>query len=713
MNRKIFTHIIANIVILTAMSISSSSAEAQNPLLQPWNTPYQTPPFSQIDNSHYTPAIRQAINEADRNIDAIAKQQAAPTFDNTIVALEQSQELLERVSAILFNLNECNTNPEMQQIVMKLTPELTRFNNKVMMNEQLFARVKSLYERRHELTLTTEQLTVLEDWYNAFVRGGVGLDKKDKKVFSANAEELSELSEQFNQNVLADNNAYTLHITDAADLGGLPEGIIAAAREEAQQRHLDGWVFTLDAPSYRPFLQYADNRSLREQMWRAYNSRGNHGDAHDNNVIIQRITRLRYEQARLLGYDYYAAYRLANTMALTPQTVNDFISKLLNAAYPVAQNDVKEVSDYAATLGATLPLQSWDFSYYSEKLKRDRYSFDAEVLRPYFQLERVRQGIFNLYGTLYGLTFVENSAIEVYHPDVKVYEVHDAENRFMGVLYLDMFPRPSKRGGAWMTEFRGQSNIGGHQVRPLIQVVCNFSKPVGDKPALLSFDEVETFMHEFGHAMHGMLSDVTYPSVSGTNVKHDFVEMPSQVMENWCYESAFLNSFAKHYLSGDTISADYIARLRRSKNYLAGYLCVRQLNFGIIDIAFHSLTPDSNGHWPLDGDVSDFERNHTVAVLPAIPGTGISTAFTHIFSGGYAAGYYGYKWAETLDADIFSRFKQDGIFNATTAQAFRREILSRGGSEHPSVLFRNFMGRNPNTDALLLRDGFLQPVQRK
>lgn len=712
--KKLFTILTTNLIIILIMTLTPNSTEAQNPLLKSWDTPHQTPPFTQFQNSDYTPALRSAIKEASRNINAIVKQKAAPTFDNTIVALEQSQELLDRVSAILFNLNECNTNPEMQQIVINLTPELTRFSNEVMMNEQLFARVKSLYEQRNTLNLTTEQLTVLEDWYNSFVRGGVGLDKEHKKQFSANAEELSQLTEQFNQNVLADNNAYTLHLTDEADLSGLPDGIIAAAREEAEQRHLDGWVFTLDAPSYRPFLQYADNRSLREQMWKAYNMRGNLGNSNDNNATIQRITRLRYEQAHLLGYDYYAAYRLANTMAQTPKAVNDFISNLLNAAYPAAQRDVQEVSDFAASLGATLPLQSWDFSYYSEKLKKARYDFDAEVLRPYFQLERVRQGIFDLYGTLYQLEFRENKSIEVYHPDVKAYEVYDvsSHDRFMGVLYLDMFPRPSKRGGAWMTEFRGQSNIGGHQVRPLIQVVCNFSKPVGDKPALLSFDEVETFMHEFGHAMHGMLSDVTYPSVSGTSVKHDFVEMPSQVMENWCYEPQFLNRFAKHYQTGDTLSADYIARLRRSKNYLAGYLCVRQLNFGIIDMAYHSLSPDSNGSWPL-AQAADFELKHTVALLPPIAGTGISTAFTHIFSGGYAAGYYGYKWAENLDADIFSRFKQDGIFNTQTAQSFRREILSRGGSEHPSVLFRNFMGRDPNTNALMLRDGFIQSIQKK
>lgn len=692
--------------------VTCSEVNAQkvkdNPLLQEWNTPRQTPPFHLIKEGHYKPAIRAAIKEADKAVRNIANQKDEPTFENTIVALELSSERLDRVSALMLNMNECNTNPELQKTVMEVMPELTQHENNVWMNERLFARVKKLYENRNTLKLTKEQDILLDKVYQQFVRNGVNLDKAAKKQFAANAEELTTLTEQFNQNDLAEKNDWTLHVTDSRDLAGLPENVVAAAREEAQSRNMDGWVFTLHAPSYRPFMTYADNRALREQMWRAYNSCGNRGNKNDNNSNIRRIVELRHRQAALLGYPDYASYNLSNTMAQTPEAVSNFIKSLLKEAYPAAKRDLFQVTEYAQNHGAMLPLQNWDFSYYSEKLKKEQYGFDAEVLRPYFQLERVRQGIFDLYNRLYGLTFKESKEIEVYQEDVRAYEVFDGE-RFMGVLYLDMFPRPNKSSGAWMTEFRVQSNMSGREVRPLIQVCCNFSKPVGDKPALLSFDEVETFMHEFGHAMHGMLSDVHYPSVSCTNVKHDFVEMPSQVMENWCYESAFLNTFAKHYLTGDTISSEYIDKIKRSENYLAGWLCLRQLNFGLLDMAYHSKDsglPPADSAW----NAMDFEANHTYVLLPAVPGTGISTQFTHIFSGGYAAGYYGYKWAEALDADIFSRFKERGIFDKATAMSFRREILSRGGSEQPAVLFRNFMGRDPNPDALLIRCGFIKPL---
>ena len=477
--------------------------------------------------------------------------------------------------------------------------------------------------------------------------------------------------------------------------------MIAAARAEAQERNMEGWVFTLAYPSFGPFLTYADNRNLREQIWKAYNSRGNRGNKNDNNAIIREMTDLRMQQAQLLGYRTYCEYVLTNRMCQTPVQLDAFFKSLMDAALPFAKKDLEEVSAFAQSLGAELPLQRWDFSYYSEKLKKQKYDFDAELLRPYFQLEKVRQGIFDLYGRLYGLTFSEAKNIDVYHPDVKVYEVRDGQ-RFMGILYLDMHPRASKRSGAWMTEFREQSNMNGQQVRPLIQVVCNFSKPVGGKPALLSFDEVETFMHEFGHAMHGMLTDCTYPSLSGTSVKRDFVELPSQVMENWCYESQFLNTFARHYETGDTVPGEYIQKIKAAEKYLAGWLCVRQLSLGLVDKAFHSITQ------PIEGPVEEFERQHMVELLPKVEGANTSTAFTHIFAGGYASGYYGYKWAEVLDADVFSKFKQNGIFDKKTAQSFRKEILSKGGTEHPSILFRNFMGRDPNNNALMIRCGFTQ-----
>ena len=676
-----------------------SMGQTDNPLLETWNTPHQTPPFSQIRTEHYAPAMRAAIKEAEANINNIIKQKEAPSFENTIVAMQTASEQLDRISSLLFNLNECNTDSAMQQIVMELTPELTRYENSVSMNEKLFARVKAVYEQRDKLELTTEQRTLLENTYKGFVRNGVNLSGRDKKNFAKNSERLAELSQKMNQNVLADNNNYILHITKERDLNGLPENVVAAARQEAAERDLDGWVFTLAYPSFGPFITYADNRDLREQMWRAYNSRGNRGNENDNNEIIREMTHLRYQQAKLLGYSNYSEYVLSNRMCETPAQLSKFFDQLLNASMPYAIQDLKDVSNYASRHGAKLPLQRWDFSYWSEKMKQDKYDFDEELLRPYFQLENVRQGIFNLYGRLYGLTFKEASDIDVYHPDVKVYEVYDG-NRFMAVLYLDMHPRASKRSGAWMTEFRNQSNIDGNEIRPLIQVVCNFSKPVGDKPALLSFSEVETFMHEFGHAMHGMLSDCTYPGVSGTNVKRDFVELPSQVMENWCYVPEFLNTFARHYQTGATIPMEYIQKIRAAEKYLAGWLCVRQLSLGLVDFAFHTITA------PIQGPIEDFERAHMKELLPPVQGTNTSTAFTHIFAGGYASGYYGYKWAEVLDADVFSKFKQNGIFDKATAEAFRNEVLSKGGTEHPAVLFRNFMGRDPKIDALLQRCGF-------
>ena len=690
------------ILIMTIVAIAQPAAgQSANPLLQEWNTPHQTPPFSKIRNEHYAPAVKEAIKEAEGNIQRIIRQKEAPTFENTIVALQTASERLDRICNVMFNMNECNTNTELQNIVMELTPELTRFSNSVDMNPKLFERVKTIYDQRDKLALTTEQRTLLEKTYKGFVRNGVNLKGKERKTYARNSERLSQLSQQMNRNVLADNNNYILHITKNEDLSGLPENVVAAARAEAQERGMEGWVFTLAYPSYGPFITYADNRDLREQMWRAYNSRGNRGNENDNNEVIREMTHLRYQQAKMLGYENYCEYVLSDRMCDTPEKLAKFLTDLYSQAMPFAKKDLDEVSDFAQKLGATLPLQRWDFSYYREKLKQQKYDFDAELLRPYLQMEKVRQGIFDLYGRLYGITFRETNNIEVYHPDVKVYEVMDG-NRFMGVLYLDMHPRASKRSGAWKTTFREQSNIGGKQIRPLVQVVCNFSKPVGDKPSLLSFDEMETFMHEFGHAMHCLLTDCTYPSLSGTSVKRDFVEMPSQVMENWCYEPEFLNTFARHYLTNDTIPGDYIRKIKAAEKYLAGWLCVRQLNLGWIDLAFHTLQE------PIEGRIDEYEHSRMKELQPIVKGTCTSTAFTHIFAGGYASGYYGYKWAEVLDADIFSKFKREGIFNKATAEAFRHEILSKGGTEHPSVLFRNFMGRDPDNNALLIRCGFIQ-----
>lgn len=688
-------------LIMTLIDCSVAFGQDNNPLLSAWNTPHQTPPFSKIENKHYLPALREAMKQADINIDNIINSKSAPTFENTILALEQATEGVDRISNILFNLNECNTSKEMQDIVMEILPELTQFSNRITMNEKLFARVQKIYNSRDSYGFTTEQLTLVENYYKSFIRNGVGLNENDKVAYAKYTEELSRLTQQFNQNVLADNNAYFLNITNEKDLAGLPENAIAAAKEEAAARGKQGWVFTLDYPSYGPFMTYCDNRELRRQMWTAYNSRGNRGNENDNNDIIHQITKLRLKQAQLLGYKNYCDYILSDRMAQSSPNLKQFMTRLVDASLPAAKDDLIAVANFARNIGFQEEIQRWDFSYYSEKLKLEKYQFDPELLRPYFPLDKVRQGIFDLYGKLYGLKFVESKTIEPYHPDVKVFEVFDGK-RFMGVLYLDMHPRASKRGGAWMTEFRGQSNINGNQVRPLIQVVCNFSKPTAGKPALLSFDEVETFMHEMGHAMHGMLSDVTYPSISGTNVKRDFVELPSQIMENWCYESAFLNSFARHYITGDTIPGEYIKKIKESENYLAGYLSVRQLSLGLVDIAYHSLFEKT------EDNAEQFEQKHMIELLPPVPGCNTSTSFTHIFAGGYASGYYGYKWAEVLDADAFSKFKAEGIFNKETATRFRETILSKGGTQHPAILFRDFMGRDPNPDALLKRSGFIK-----
>lgn len=671
-----------------------------NPLLAEWHTPHNTPPFSIIKTEHYRPAIETAIEEGRQNIDKIVENPDAPTFANTIEALECATASLDRITGLLFNLNECDTSEEMQQVVMDVLPDLSRFETEVSMNTRLFARVKAIYEQRDTLSLDTDQQTLLEDSYKGFVRNGVNLPDDKKKRFADIEEQLSQLTQQFNQNVLADNNAFTLHLSDEADLAGLPQRARNAAKEEARQRGLEGWVFTLESPSYSPFITYADNRQLRETIWRAYNSRGNHGNENDNNEIIRQIAMLRHEKANLLGFDTYCDYVLSERMVKSLSALKSFMQRLMDAALPVAQSDLAEVAAYAKSHGAQDDLQYWDFAYYSERLKQEKYSFDSELLRPYFQLEHVRQGIFDLYHRLYGLTFQPAPDIETYNPDAKAYEVFDGQ-RFMGVLYMDMHPRASKRSGAWMTEFRGQRHTSKNDdIRPLIQIVCNFTKPIGDKPALLSFNEVETFMHEFGHAMHGMMSDVRYESQSGTNVLRDFVELPSQLMENWCYESDFLNTFARHYESGEPLPIDYIEKIRAAERFLSGYLCVRQLNLGLTDMAFHTLRE------PYEGKAEAVERKAMKEMLPSIEGTNTSTAFTHIFSGGYASGYYGYKWAEVLDADVFSRFKEEGIFNSETALRLRREILSKGGTEHPATLFRNFMGREPAITAFLKRSGF-------
>ena len=666
-------------------------------MLEEW----ELPPFDRITVEDYEPAIREAIAEAEARIEAIATQAEEPTFENTVEALECASRRLDRVAAVMMNLNECCTSEELQQTVIRMEPLMTRFSTKVMTDKRLYERVEKVWRQMSDMThedggLDEEQQMLLEETRKGFLRHGVALEGEASEQYKRNEEELAELKLRFGQNALADLNSQSLHITDEADLEGLPDAVRAAAREEAVADGKEGWLFTLTAPSYLPFMTYSSRRNLRESMYRTYGSIGGRGNEHDNNGIIARIVELRAEQAHLLGYNSYCDYVLEDRMVQSLDNLRHFMHDLEEAVLPAARRDLEEVRSESGLGESLMP---WDFNYYAERLKQQRYSFDSEQLRPYFPLEAVREGIFGLYERLYGLHFEAYTTAPVYYPDVRVYRVKENDGKEIGVLYLDMFPRDSKRSGAWMTEFRGQHR----GENPIIQVVCNFSKPTEKTPSLLRFSEVETFMHEMGHAMHGMLSDVRYESLGGTNVKRDFVEMPSQLMENWCYEPEFLATFARHWQTNQPLPMEYVEKIRAAQNYLAGWLCLRQLNLGKTDMAFHAM---ESGHCAVESGQHAAERVEAAAMtnlLPRVEGCCTVTNFSHIFAGGYASGYYGYKWAEVLDADIFGRFREEGIFNKQTAARFRREVLSRGGTVHPAILFKNFMGREPDPQALLKR----------
>lgn len=680
---------------------SCQEKKGDNPLLETFNTPYQTPPFEKIRTEHYEPAFDQAITEAQQEINQIAVSDAKPDFDNTIVALDQAGEKLNTISSVFFNLNSACTNEEMQKVAQRVSPKLTGYSNSIYMNPRLFARVKEIYENKEQLQLNQEQQTLLEDTWNSFINGGANLEGEAKERFRAISMELSQLGLKFDENDLAETNNFTLHITDKNDLSGLPEGAVEMAAMTAKEKGLEGWVFTLHAPSYIPFMKYSDNRELREKMYRAYSSRGNRGNEYDNKEIIKKIVALRLEKARLLGYNTYAEYVLTDRMAQTPEAVNTFLSELLSASHPHALAEKKEVEDFARRNGFQGELQRWDWTYYSNKLKQEKYNLDDEMLKPYFKLENVQEGVFGLANKLYGLTFKEVSNIPKYHEDVKTFEVHDGNGDFLAILYTDFFPRESKGGGAWMTEFRGQHKKEGKDIRPLVSIVMNFTKPTATKPSLLTFDEVTTFLHEFGHSLHGMLSQCTYNSTGGTNVYRDFVELPSQIMENWALEKEWLDTWAVHYQTGEKIPQEYITKIHDAANFQSGYQSDRQLSFGIVDMAWHSVTE------PVSESVQDFEMRAMgpTESFPPVDSSCFSTGFGHIFGGGYAAGYYSYKWAEVLDADAFSVFKQKGIFDQETATSFRKNILEKGGSEHPMTLYKRFRGQEPTVDALLERSG--------
>ncbi len=684
----------------------AAKIEAENPLVKEWNTPFQTPPFNSIKTEHYKPAMLYAIEQAKQEVNAIIVNRARPDFENTIVALERAGGLLNRISGVFFNINECMTSDQLQQIYMEIIPDLTAYGNDVSMNPLLFAKVKEVYDQRDDIALTTEQRMLLEKTYKSFIRSGALLEGAAKEEYRKVSEELSMLTNQYQMNVLAEQNAFFLNITNKKDLAGLPDYVIAAAREEAKARKQKGWTFTLQYPSFSPFMQYADNRDLREKMWRASAFEANNNNDKDNKEIARKIANLRLRMAQLLGYSSYAEYALEERMAQNPQTVNKFINDLFEASMPFAEKEMKEVQDYANAHGFVGQIQRWDFSYWSEKLKNDKYAMDPSMFKPYFKLENVKKGVFDLADRLYNIEFRENKQIEKYHPDVTVYEVYDkADGKFLAVLYMDFFPRESKRSGAWMTAFREQYiDENGNDVRPLIQLVCNFTKPTSKEPSLLTFDEVNTFLHEFGHCLHGIFASGTYQSISGTSVYRDFVELPSQIMENFATEKEFLDMFAVHYKTGEKIPQELIDKLIASQRYLAGYMSVRQLSFGMIDMAWHTITS------PYTGDVIAMEKNAIAKteLMPVVENSVMTTSFGHIFAGGYAAGYYGYKWAEVLDADAFAAFKEKGIFNREVSTSFRKNILSQGGKKHPMELYKAFRGHEPTNEALLRRCGFIK-----
>jgi peptidyl-dipeptidase Dcp len=672
-----------------------------NPLLTEWNTPFQAPPFEQIKNEHYLPSLKTAIKNAESEIIAIVENSEKPRFENTVVALELAGKQLNRISNVFFNLEAAETNDTLQAIAQEIAPLLTKFKNDLYLNKRLFAKIKEVKENVSQLSgLSAEQKMLIDETYSGFVRNGANLSESDKQQFREISEQLALLTLTFGQNVLAATNAYTLHISDKKDIKGLPEGIVDAAREEAKCRNLDGWLFTLHQPSYIPFLKYADNRELREKMYRAYNSKATSGEK-SNTEIIKQITNLRLRMANLLGYKSYADFSLEKTMAKNVKSVNNLLNSLIIAAKPVAEKELESLRKFAESQGADFRIMPWDLSYYSEKLKTSKYNLDDEITRPYFKLENVIEGTFRLSNILYGLNYELQTDVPLYHPDVKAYKVTSENGRFMALLYLDFFPREGKSGGAWMTAFREQSNVNNNEQRPIVSLVCNFTKPTESKPSLLTFNEVETFLHEFGHGLHGMLSETTYESLAGTNVYRDFVELPSQIMENFCTEKDFLDIFARHYLTGEKIPPEIVSRIVESRNFMEGYATMRQLNFGRLDMAYH--TPEI----PLEQNIFDFEKDATkeTKILPEVDGELISSSFAHIFSGGYAAGYYSYKWSEALDADAFSVFKQNGIFDRATAESFKNNILIKGGTEDPMKLYVRFRKQEPSIEALLERSG--------
>ncbi len=671
-----------------------------NPLL----TPFDTAPFSKIKNEHFKPAFLQAIEDARAEIDTIAMNPSAPTFENTIEALDFSGQQLDRISSVFFNLNAAETNEEIQKIAQEVSPLLSEFSNDITLNEALFKRVKAVYEQKDQLKLTVEQDTLLDKKYKSFSRNGANLPEGKKKRLREIDTELSKLKLKFGENVLAETNKYQKHLTDENQLDGLPEGEKEAAAQLAKSKDKEGWLITLDYPSYIPFMKYAKNRELRKELSLAFGSKGFHNDELDNQENVLRIANLRHERAVLLGYKTHAHFVLEERMAETPEKVHEFLDELLEKAKPAAEREFKQLEDFAKELDGIDQLQKWDGSYYSEKLKQKLFDLDDEKLKPYFKLENVIDGVFKVAEKLFGLTFEEVSNVDTYHEEVKTYQVNDAKGNYVSLFYADFHPRAGKRGGAWMTSYKSQYVKNGENVRPHISNVCNFTRSTPSKPSLLTFNEVTTLFHEFGHGLHGMLANTTYPSLSGTSVYWDFVELPSQVMENWCYEKDALELFATHYESGEVIPMDLVQKIKESATFQEGMATLRQISFGLLDMSWHGADPSK---------ITNVKEHETIAfegtdLYPKTSETCMSTAFSHIFQGGYSSGYYSYKWAEVLDADAFAYFKEKGIFNKEVATKFKDNVLSKGGTEKPMVLYKRFRGAEPKVEALLERAGLLK-----
>jgi peptidyl-dipeptidase Dcp len=687
--------------IFILMTVVNVAVEAKNPFFETYSTPHQTIPFNEIKLEHYFTAFEEAMKVQSKEVDELINNSAEPSFENTIVKLEHSGELMSKVGGAFYNMLSSETSDELQAIAEKLSPILSEHSNSIRLNEKLFARVKAVYDNRANLKLSVEESMLLKETYDGFANNGANLSEADKAIYKDLSKELSLLTLQYGQNVLKETNNYSLLITDKNLLAGLPVDEMEMLAENARKAGKEGWLLNLKTTTLVPFMKYADNRDLRRELYMANVTRCMSGGEFDNREIVKKIVNLRLKVANLLGYKCYADYALIHRMAENKENVYDLLDKLRVAYKPTSEKEYQAVQAYADKKGAYFKLQPWDWSYYSEKLKDEQYAVNDEMLRPYFELEHVKKAVFGLATRLYGLHFTKNTSIPVYHPEVEAFDVTDSNGKFIAVLYTDFHPRDSKRSGAWMSEFKGQWIENGLDSRPQITIVMNFTRPTATKPALLTFDEVNTLLHEFGHALHGMITKCHYESLSGTNVYRDFVELPSQLMENWGTEKEFLDGFAVHYQTGEKIPAELIQKIKASENFNVAYFCLRQLSFGYLDMAWHTIDK------PFDGDVIAYEKQAMAStqILPSVANTGMSPTFSHIFNGGYSAGYYSYKWAEVLDADAFSVFSKHGIFDKKTADSFRENVLERGGTEHPMTLYKRFRGQAPTIDALLKRNG--------